>query len=158
MTGLLLALISLQASLVAQSPIRKTLAYSRETISGTPSASPFLPSYLIYVLVDRGTEIALNGVCVRGNKHGGELRRVDSPVIISHDPNVRTAQADTLVPKTAQDVYQVEIGDSSGPCSIGQAQGDLGQHNEVVLCLKSGGSNWYGLVPKIVQLPPAAAM
>jgi len=156
-SAFLLTLLSLQASLVAQSPIRKTLAYSRTTISGIPNDSTFPPSYFIYVIVQRGTAISLTGVCVRGNRHDAELRRIDSPVVTAHDPNVRTEKADTLVPRTSHDVYQVDVGEPKGPCGNDHPS-ELVQQNEVVLCLKASGSSWYGLVPKIVALPHAAAM
>jgi len=154
---LLLALLALQVTLSAQSPVRKTLAYSRATLSGIPGESPHPPAYFIYVVVQRGTALSPIGVCVLGTRHDAVLRKVASPVVTEHDPNVRTGKRDTLVGKTSDDVYQVDVGEPKGPCGTDHPAGELAQRNEVVVCLKSSGSTWYGLASKIVPLAHVAA-
>jgi hypothetical protein len=159
-------LLALPTSLMAQSPVRETLAYSRKTIPGIPgndsgalpSQDPFPTSYFIYVVVKRGTVISVSGVCLQGKRYDATLHSVDAPVLSEHDVSVPTGKKDTLVQQTSDDVYRVEIGDRKGPCDKNRSEGKLARRYEVVVCLKSGGSSWYGLVTRIVPLLPAAAM
>lgn len=149
-------LLLLPACAMAQSPVTQALAYSRSTSAGIPGHDALPTSYYIYVVVRRGIAITLRGVCLRGERHAAALRRVDAPVMVEHDVGVPTGRRDTLVGKTSEDVYQVDVGEPSGSCGGGAAQ--LARDHEVVVCVTSGGATWYGLVAKIVPLSPGAAM
>jgi hypothetical protein len=151
-------LLVLATCLMAQSPVKETFAYSRKAIAGIPGNDSLPTSYFIYVIIQRGTLISVGGVCLRGQRYGGTLQQVDSPVLSPHDVSVPTGATDTLVKRTSDDVYQIEFGEPSGPCPDGSAEAKLAQRYEVVVSLKSGHANWYGLVTKIVPLHPAAAM
>ena len=155
-------LVLAAANLAAQSPVKATFAYSRSTIPGIPGAgpaqSPFPVSYFIYVVIKKDAAISVESVGLRGKWHSATLKKVDSPVQVEHDTAVPTGKKDTLVGKTSDDVYQVEIGEAKEPVQKSQAADKLSQRYEVVVCLRSGKSQWHGLVKKIVALHPAAAM
>jgi hypothetical protein len=143
-------LLLVQTRLMAQSPVIQTVAYSRATISGIPgNQTPFPPTYFIYVVIKKGIPVSATGMCLRGSRYPATLRQVRSPVVIDHDVSVPTGKKDTLVKRTTNDVYQVEIGAPQGPCT---------QRHEVVVCLKSAGFRWYGMATKILPLAAAAAM
>jgi len=159
-------LLVLTTSLMAQSPVKETLAYSRKTIPGTPgnnsgtqsSQNPFPVSYFIYVVVKKGVVISVTGVCLKGKRYDATWKKVDSPVLIEQDVGVPTGEKDTLVKETSDDVYQVELEKPKHPDGKDCTGDTLAQRHEVVVCLKSGGATWYGLATKIVPLHPAAAM
>ena len=151
------------AGLFAQSPVKETLAYSRETIPGTPISrdaasvrNPFPTSYYLYLVIKKGTPISASGVRLQGKWHAASLKRVDSPVVLEHDPNVPTGKKDTLVGETSDDVYQVDISPpETADCKDHAAERFA--NYDVVVCLKSGRASWYGLAMRIVSLSPAAA-
>lgn len=150
-------------ALSAQSPVKETLAYSRETIPGIPvsrdagsAQNPFPSSYYVYVVIKKGTAVSATGVRLQGKWHAATLRHVDSPVLLEHDPNVPTGKRDTLVGETSDDVYQVEVGPQEAADCKEQA-GDKFRKFDVVVCLKSGRASWYGVATRIVSLSPAAA-
>lgn len=156
-----LIILALMVSAMAQTPVKATLAYSRSTIPGAPpnqaesSQNPFPMTYFIYVVVEKGTPISATGVCVQQKRYAAALKKVDSPVVVEHDPNVRSDQKDVLVEKTADDVYQVELQEGKSPDC---AEDKLARENPVVVYLKSGHSTCYGVAKKIVPLRPVAAM
>ena len=162
----ILLVLTMATSCAAQSPVKETLAYRRETVRGAPgsgsgaasSQNPFPTSYFIYVVIKKGTAVSLAGVCVHRKFYDATWNRVESPVLIEHDVSVPTGEKDTLVKKTSDDVYQVELGQQKSPECKEQGKEKLAQRNEVVVFLKSGRSIWYGVVEKIVPLHPAAAM
>jgi hypothetical protein len=158
-------LLVLQTSLMAQSPVKGTFAYSRATTAGIPSDSgaqaahsPFPTAYYIYVVIQKGAAISVAGVCIERQLYHARLRSVDAPVVVDRNVSVPTGQKDTLVKRTSGDVYQVEVGDVRGRCDADRAAGHLAQRHEVVVCLQSAGVRWYGLATRIVPLTPAAAM
>lgn len=159
-------LLLLTTSVMAQSPVKETIAYSRQTIPGIPGndsgarapQNPFPTSYFIYVVVKRGAVISTTGVLLQGKRYDATLKRVDSPVLIEHDVSVPTGKRDTLVKKTPDDVYHVELEEPRSPDGEEHAEDSLARRFEVVVCLKSRQSSWYGLVRKIVPLRSAAAM
>ena len=112
-------LLFCSVSLMAQSPVKKTLAYSRGTISGVPggasSQNPFPTSYFIYVIIKKGAAISVTGACLHGKWHHARLVKVDSPVSVDHDVSVPTGKKDVLVKKTIDDVYQVEMEEHQDP-------------------------------------------
>jgi hypothetical protein len=159
-------LLVLTTSLMAQSPVGETLAYSRKTIPGTPgnnsgtqsSQNPFPASYFIYVVVKNGVVISVTGVCVQGKRYDATWKKVDSPVLIEQDVSVPTGKKDTLVKETSDDVYQIGLEEPKRADGKDCIRDKLAQRYEVVVCLKSGGATWYGLATKIVPLHPATAM
>lgn len=161
---LTLVVPALMVGAKAQSPVKTTLAYSRSTTPGAPpnqaesSQNPFPTTYFIYVVLEKGTPISATGACVQGKRYAATLKKVDSPVVMEHDPNVRSDQKDVLVEKTMDDVYQVEVQESKSPDDKECAADKLAQENPVVVYLKSGRSACYGVAKKIVPLRPVAAM
>jgi len=156
----LLFLLATTCCLTAQSPVVKMLAYSRGTYAGIPSGpgtpnNPFPVKYLIYVVVRKGTPISVDSVCLKGHAYSATLQKVSSPVVVPHDVNVPSATTDTLVPKTSDDVYQVDV-EEKGPACADRAK-ELAQQNEAVLSLKSGNAMLYASAKTIVALPAAAA-
>lgn len=161
----LLFALGMVTSCAAQSPVKETLAYSRETIPGIPgksgatsSQNPISTSFFIYVVIKKGATVSLAGVCVNGKSYLATWKRVESPVLIEHDASVPTGQKDTLVKKTSDDVYQLELGQQKSAECNAQGEENLAQRNDVVVFLKSGQSSWHGLADKLVPLHPAAAM
>ena len=157
----LFLLLATATSLLAQSPVKETLAYSRSTLPGIPGAAasqnPLPTSYFIYVVVQKGAAVSIRGVCLKGEWRPGTGKRVASPVQVDRDVSVPTGQKETLVKATSDDVYQVELrGPNGRPCGA-RARAAWAEGNDVVVCLESGGSRWYGLASKIVPLHPAAA-
>jgi hypothetical protein len=159
-----LIFLALMVGTMAQTPVKATLAYSRSTTPGAPSnqvessQNPFPTIYLVYVVVDKGAPISAIGVCVQQKRYEATLKKVDSPVVAEHDPNVRSDQKDVLVEKTTDDVYQVELQEGKSPAGTDCAVDKLARENPVVVYLKSGHSTCYGVAKKIVQLRPVAAM
>lgn len=159
---LILVFLALGTAMLGESPVKATLAYSRETIPGTPTGNsgqvqnPFPTSYLIYVVVQKGTPVSATGACVQQKCYKTTLSKVGSPVTIDQDPNVPTGKKDVLVQKTEDDVYKVEL---QGPHDTGsQDCKKLASDNAVTIFLESGGTKWRAVAKKIVPLRPAAAM
>jgi hypothetical protein len=156
----------LTTNLMAQSPVKETFAYSRKTIPGPrgndagpmSTQSPFPTAYFIYVVAERGSVISVAGVFVQGKLYDASLKKVESPVVIDQDVSVPTGKKDTLVKKTPDDVYRIELEGPKVTSDKDLAVDNLAQQNQVVVCVKSGKANWYGVVKRIVPLHPAAAM
>jgi hypothetical protein len=150
---------------MAQPPAIEVMAYSRSTIPGIPpeksdapaANNPFPVKYFIYVIVKKGTPVFDAAVCLKGQSYSATLERVSSPVVVPHDPNVPTDRKDTLVPKTQDDVYQLDLQEQGGTACEKRPAG-LGQNDEVTISLKSGKSVLHGTAKTIVALTPAAAM
>jgi len=158
----LLFLLVFATSVIAQSPVKETLAYSRDTIPGipgvSPSQNPFPTSYYIYVVIKKGAPILATGACVRGKSYAATLKSVGSPVLIERDPGVPTGEKEILVKRTPDDVYQVELGEPRGSVCKESAEEKVAQPSEVEVFLKSGEAKWCGRAEKIVPLHPAHAM
>ena len=161
----ILLIFALPVALMAQSPLKETLAYSRATRSGIPgnagdTLSPFPTTFYIYIVAEKGAGLTVSGACVQGTHYSATLRKVTTPVTVDRDMAVPTGLRDTLVQRTAHDAYQVLLGEASGPCggATPATMADLAQSHEVVVCLASGAARWYALVDKIQPLTPAAAM
>lgn len=161
----ILFLLTLPATLMAQSPVKEAFAYSRATRSGIPgnaadTLSPFPTIFYIYIVAEKGARLTVNGACVQGTRYSATLRGVTTPVTVDRDKAVPTGLRDTLVHGTPHDAYQVLLGEANGPCAKARPAklADLAQAHEVVVCLTSGAKQWYALVDKIQPLTPAAAM
>ncbi len=160
----LLLVLGVVSSAMAQSPVKATFAYSRSTIPGAPTntadgaQNSFPTTYLIYVVVTKGRAISAISACVQKKGYAATLKKVDSPVVVEHDPNVRSEEKDVLVAKTPDDVYQVELREGKGPEGNDCAKDRAAQDNPVIVYLKSGRSLCYAATKKLVALPPVAAM
>ena len=150
---------------MAQAPAIEVMAYSRSTTPGIPpeksdapsANNPFPVKYFIYVVVKKGTPVLDAAICLKGRSYSARLERVSSPVEVSHDPNVPTDRKDTLVAKTQDDVYRLDLQEQGG-AACEKRPADLAQSHEVVVSLKSGKSVVYGAAKTIIALTPAAAM
>jgi hypothetical protein len=160
----LLVLLSLAPSLMAQSPVKATLAFSRAstTAVSAPSSSDSAQAaetktdYLIYVVVSKGTIASATGACIEGKLFASTLQKVDSPVMVELDKGVK----DTLVGATDDDVYQVELGaprHSNPKCLPPQEGGPpRGSAAAVLMRLGSGQAAWNAVTDRIVPLRPSA--
>jgi len=158
----LLFLIAIADCSVAQTPQVQAVAYSRNTIPGIPTGpgGPAINSlpvrYYIYVTVKKGTPVSVSSVCLKGQSYAASLKKVTSPVVVPHDPNVPTEAKDMLVPKSQDEVYQVNVQEQTGPACKDRAQ-RLARDNEVVVTLKFSGRTLYAPAKTIVALAAAAA-
>jgi hypothetical protein len=158
----LLLLIAVIDCSVAQTPKVQAVAYSRSTTPGIPTGlgGPAINSlpvrYYIYVTVKKGTPVSVSSVCLKGQSYAASLKKVTSPVVVPHDPNVPTEVKDMLVPETQDDVYQVNVQEQTASACEDPAQ-LLARDNEVVVALKSGGTTLYAPAKTIVALATAAA-
>lgn len=158
----LLFLIAVIDCSVAQTPNVQAVAYSRSTTPGIPTGlgGPAINSlpvrYYIYVTVKKGTPVSVSSVCLKGQSYSASLNKVTSPVVVPHDPNAPTEVKDVLVPKTQDEVYQVNVQEQTGPACEDRAQ-LLARENEVVVALKSGATTLYAPARTIVALAAAAA-
>jgi hypothetical protein len=158
----LLFLIAVIDCSVAQTLNVQAVAYSRVTTPGIPTGlgGPAINSlpvrYYIYVTVKKGTPVSVSSVCLKGQSYAASLKKVTSPVVVPHDPNVPTEAKDMLVPKTQDEVYQVNLQEQTGPACDDPAQ-LLARENEVVVALKSRGTPLYAPAKTIVALAAAAA-
>jgi hypothetical protein len=150
---------------MGQPPTMEVMAYSRTTTPGIPpekseappANNPFPVKYFIYVIVKKGMPVADAAVCLKGQSYSAKLERVSSPVVVPHDPNVPTDRQDTLVRKTQDDVYQLELQEQGGLACENRPAALVHDH-EVVVSLKAGKSVVYGAAKTIAALAPAAAM
>ena len=126
----LLFLIAVIDCSVAQTPNVQAVAYSRSTTPGIPTGlgGPAINSlpvrYYIYVAVEKGTPVSVSSVCLKGQSYSASLNKVTSPVVVPHDPNASTEVKDILVPKTQDEVYQVNVQEQTGPaCEVPDVAG-----------------------------------
>jgi len=158
----LLFLIAVTDWSVGQAPMVQAVAYSRSTTPGIPPSpggladNPLPVRYYIYVTVEKGTSVSVSSVCLKWQSYAASLKKVTSPVIVPHDPNAPTEAKDMLVPKTQDEVYQVNVQEQTGLACEDRAQ-LLARDNEVVVALKSGGTTLYAPAKTIVALAAAAA-
>ena len=147
---------------LSSSPVQNTYAYSRATTAGIPpgggvGASPErAPStvHFVYVVLRRGTTPSTCGVWLKGTYHGARLQKVTSPVTIDVNPAVPTGQRETLVPKTASDVYQVSPTEPKPWAPETDADRQVTRDNEVVVFVQANGATWHGTVKTIRVLAP----
>jgi hypothetical protein len=162
----LLAPLVLAPGLLAQSPVKDTLAYSRDTTTVVPAKSSTEPGqgaivktdYLIYVVVQKGMIASTTGACVHGKFFAATLQKVDSPVMVDHDPTTPTGTKDMLVKATDNDVYQVELGQAQRPQCLPSQEGGPPQGHAVVVSLRLGNGQaaWDAVADRIVILRPVA--
>ena len=168
-SGLAVAVLSMIGWAMAETPSVKTYAYGRATMpgipedtvkgaqTGAPRKSPFPLTYLLYVEVPKGSAVAVEGVWLQGKYYAATLKRVASPVVVGHDPAVVTDQKDTLVGKTANDVYAVLLGEPKpGEISRPDAK-PLAANNEAVVFMTVDHSPRHGAVKTVKMLKPLAA-
>ncbi len=155
---------------MAQSPVVKTYAYSRDTLpgireeivnesdAGAQRKTPFPRIYFLYVEVAKGSNISVNGVWLQGKYYTATLKKVSTPVVIESDPVVVTKQKDTLVKKTANDVYTVLLEGENSRDSYNPTEKELIINNEGVIFLTINKLTCYGAIKTVKALKPAAAM
>src|SRR5262249_47041898 len=124
---------------------------------GGPS-KPFPTAYFIYVVVQQGTLMAATDACVCGKLYAATLKRVESPVVIERDPGVPAREKETLVKKTADDVYQVELRRPPVADCKEQEKEKPAHAAGVTVYLTSGEAKWRGWAERIIPLHPARAM
>ena len=151
--------IALAFALAASgTPMKDGFAYSRETLSGIPgdatsAARSLETTYLIYVVVPKGKAPRDATVWLKGKHHAATLKRVSTPVEVEQDPALPSGKKDTLVPATASAVYQVIPGEEQAPGDDAGRQATNG--NDVVVCLRSDGSERRVVIKDIKPLRPA---
>jgi hypothetical protein len=153
------AIVAAVASYAMAQSLVATHAYTRATLPGIPgehAKSVLPPTYYIYVEVKRGSQVSAEWAWVRGKYFDCVLRKVITPVTVESDPVVRTEMKETLVPKTANDVYRVVLGDAKERMSSDRESG-LIANNEAVIGLVVNSSRAYAAVKSIKPLRPAAA-
>ncbi len=74
------------------------------------------------------------------------------------DPVVATREKDTLVPKTANDVYRVILGNVKGRAAMNSEESELIRSNEAVIVLTLHKSSAHATIKSLRALKPAAAM
>jgi hypothetical protein len=146
------------------SPVKETLAYSREMTSGIPGDSVGgLPgrnihtSYFIYVVLVRDAAPTAASVWVKGKYYGATLQKVSSPIVVDRDPAVPTGKKDTLVPATSSAVYQVDPNEEEAFMPKNGLETRFTSSNEVVVFLHANKAVWYGTVKTITPLASTAA-
>jgi hypothetical protein len=162
----LFALILLGSNVMAQTPVKEILAYSRDTTPGIPARpnptsaaqTPIKTDYYIYVVIKKAVPVSSITACVRGKSYTVTLQKVESPVLIEHDVTLSTGIKDTLVKQTTDDVYQVLLGQEPRVDRKDRDLEKLAESYPVVVSLKSGQTSWYASADKIVSLRPAAGM
>jgi hypothetical protein len=157
------------SAMSAECPVRDTVAYSRQTTSGIPgpralAGSPDKPdkpvrvSYLVYVVLKKGAVPSSAAVWLEGKYFGATLHKVDSPVVVEHDVAVPTGHKDTLVGRTSDDVYQVDL-DAERPWSPrDEAEKGSTLGNQAVIFLQVGQVACPCPVKEIKALRPAPGM
>jgi hypothetical protein len=148
----------------------KTYAYSRATLPGireeivnesdavAPRKTPLPLTYFLYVEVPKGSNVSVNGVWLHGKYYTATLEKVSTPVVIRTDPVVVTEQRDTLVKKTANDVYAVLLVDEVTRDPSDTAERQLITNNEAIVFLTINKVPCYSNVKTIKTLKPAAGM
>jgi hypothetical protein len=154
-----LAAVAVVASARAEQPLA-AYAYSRETISGVPTAendaAPFPESFYLYVEVGPGAQVSPLWASVRGRFYDCALVKVAAPVVVESDPAVPTQKKETLVPQTANDVYRVDLGqERQSPVGTDDKERTTG--NEAAIALLIDNSSAYAVVKTIKALRPSAA-
>jgi hypothetical protein len=137
-----------------------TYGYSRTTLPGIPGAQAtavFPPKYYLYIEVKPGSTVSAQWAWVRGAYYDCTLKKVSTPVLVESDPGVPTDKKETLVPKTANDVYSVVLGEATKRAAA-NGEKELTARNEVVIALLVNKSATYAAIPTIKALRPAAAM
>lgn len=158
---LLLPLLAMTCSSKSiECPVKETIAYSRATLRGAPGpdTEPLLVSYFLYVVLEKGSVPSATGVWIQGNFHAATLRRVESPVEVDHDTAVPTGQKDTLVEKTADDVYQVELGEERSWSPRDDTAASLIRDNQAVVFLQVGQAICHAPAKEIKPLRPDPGM
>ncbi len=164
--GVLAATVIGSAS--AQSPIAM-YAYSRETLPGIPGGpgaqgqgvapgQVFPTKYYLFVQVKRGSQVSARWVWVRGSYYDCTLTKVRTPVTVESDPGIPTGRTETLVPKTENDVYRVDLGNTMVRSASNDQEKELVASNQAVIALAVNKSMAYAAILSIKALRPAAAM
>ncbi|HET9314796.1 MAG TPA: hypothetical protein VFQ51_04365 [Vicinamibacteria bacterium] len=132
-------------------------AYSRDTLAGIPGqgSRTLETTYFIYVLQRKGAPAPRDAsVWLKGEHHAATVRKVDSPVLVEHDPVLPAGKKDTLVPVTPSDVYQIVPGDPLDRSPADEERQAVASH-DVVVCLSFDGSVRRVTIKTLQPLRPA---
>jgi hypothetical protein len=146
----------------SNSPVQGAYAYSRATTPGIPpgegvAASPqraISTSLLVYVVLRKGTDPSSCGLWLRGAYYSARLQKVASPVTTDANPALPTGQRETLVPKTASDVYRVSPTGPKPWAPKTDADREAIADNEVVVFVQASGATWHGTARTVKVLNP----
>lgn len=159
-----LAAATVMSSAMADSTVT-LYAFSRATMPGIPGgpggaarSSTFPPQYYLYIEVKPGSRVAAQWAFVHGQYYNCTLKKVSTPVLVESDPGVPTDKKETLVPKTANDVYGVVLGDVKAQAPSNDQEKELTANHEAVISLLVDKANAYVSAQSIKALRPAAAM
>jgi hypothetical protein len=159
-----LAAATVMSSAMAESTVT-LYAFSRATVPGIPGgpgggpgSGTFPPKYYLYIEVKPGSRVAVQWAFVRGQYYDCALKKVSTPVLVESDPGVPTDKKETLVPKTASDVYGVVLGDVKARAPSNDQEKELTANHEAVISLLVDKANAYVSTQSIKALRPAAAM
>lgn len=142
----------------AQSPVKQVHAYSRATLPGTPGGQQFTPplTYYIYIAVAKGSKISVSYVYISGKYYPASVEKVQTPVYLK-DEVANMEHKQVLVNSTANDVYQIHIGEAINKPSLTAAENKLVSDNQLVVFLTCGGPA-HATAKSINILPPSAGM
>jgi hypothetical protein len=150
-------------SACGQSPQIKLHVYSRVTLPGirpdTDDDNHIFPkTYSIYAEVKKGTKLSVEGCWLDGKYYKASgVKKISSPVIVS-EPSIIANQKDTLVKKTANDIYEILQGEEKSRMPVDAAEKKLASQNQFVLIIKVNGKLQFVSSAKIKELSPAAMM
>jgi hypothetical protein len=150
-------------SACGQSPETKIHVYSRITLPGirpdTDNDNNIFPkTYFIYAEVEKAAKATVEGCWIDGKYYTvSGFEKVSSPVIVA-DQSVIKDQMDTLVQKTANDVYHIIPGIETSRVPADENEKKLVGQNQFVLIVKVNGKLQFVSSSKIKELTPAAMM
>jgi hypothetical protein len=168
----LMVLFSLFAGqLFPQNPVIKSYAFSRNVIAGVRKVTSFnkdnpeeqkpgtfTTSYFLYLEVKKEFKFSVTMIWLKDRYFSVTCQKITAPVLIEGTMSVVNKQRDTLVNKTANDVYEIKPEKEIFPNSKESSAFTHTGSNEVVFFLKSCYKNYCSTVRKIKILEPFAAM
>lgn len=147
----------------AQPSAVKTHIYSRVTLPGMRPENDtdntnFPKNYFIYAEVKKGVSFTAEGCWIDGRYFPVTgFEKITTPVIVM-EQSVIKEQLDTLVQKTANDVYQLTAGEEKSRSAANDGERKLVSENKFVLLLKINGKKQVVSSATIKELVPAARM
>ena len=140
-------------SCMAQDP--KIHAYSRAKTSGIPGDHSLPTDYFLYLEVPKGMRPSLSTIWLKGKYYSATLLKVNTPVLIDNDVASIKKHKDTLVRKTAGDVYRIELGQevTTGNFTAGSTEG-----LDVVANVKINNKQYKESIKNIITLKPLQGM
>ncbi len=153
--------ISLFMTACGQSPEIKTYIYSQVTTPGAPMGNdknPFPKKYFIYAEIKKGTSITAEGLWIDGKYFSvSGVEKVNSPVIVETQTAIKM-EKETLVNKTVNDVYRINVGEEKSRAIQNETEKKLVGENKAVLILIINGKQEFAASATIKELTPAVMM